>query len=64
LIYSNSIRKETKEKNPELNNKELLSLIGTMWSDLSPEDKKVRLFFVFHFSFVCVLVCLLKTDLL
>ncbi|KAJ7067898.1 high mobility group box domain-containing protein [Mycena amicta] len=41
LIYQNEVRKELKERHPDLNNTELLHLIKTQWSDMSEEKKTV-----------------------
>jgi hypothetical protein len=39
VIFSNMKRAEVKSKNPELSPKEILSLLGKMWRELSDDDK-------------------------
>jgi high mobility group protein B2 len=40
VIYSNLKRAEVKSKNPKLSPKEILSLLGKMWKELSDDDKE------------------------
>lgn len=41
IMFQNDIRKDLKEKNPQLNNVDLLALISQKWSEMSEEDKAV-----------------------
>ncbi|KAG6878342.1 hypothetical protein C0993_008100 [Termitomyces sp. T159_Od127] len=41
IMFQNDIRKDLKEKNPHLNNVDLLALISQKWSEMSEEDKAV-----------------------
>lgn len=43
ILFSNEIRAETKADNPHANQKEIVTLIGKKWKELSREQKKVNL---------------------
>jgi hypothetical protein len=42
LLFSNEIRQEIKEQNPEMGGKEILGIISEKWKTLTPEEKQVR----------------------
>jgi hypothetical protein len=41
ILFQNEIRKELKEKHPNLTNPELLNMISEMWKKMSEEEKAV-----------------------
>ncbi|KAF8075899.1 high mobility group box domain-containing protein [Lyophyllum atratum] len=41
IMFQNEIRKDLKEKNPNITNSDLLLLISKKWAEMSEEDKAV-----------------------
>jgi len=42
ILFSNEIRAATKAENPNANQKQIVTMIGHKWKELSREQKKVR----------------------
>jgi len=40
ILFQNEVRKELKERHPELSNADLLSLISEQWKSMSDEQKE------------------------
>ena len=41
MLYSNELRPQIREKNPDLKITEVAKVIGQKWNDMPEEDKKV-----------------------
>lgn len=41
ILFSNETRKSLKEDDPNLSSKEVMKMLGSLWSDLSAEEKEV-----------------------
>jgi len=57
IMFQNDVRKELKSQNPNVSQSDLLQMIAKQWSEMTEDQKSVRLFFAHRFQF-----CLLSSP--
>lgn len=55
ILFQNDVRKELRERHPDLSNADLMGLISEQWKKMSHGEKEVKCFLK---TIPCVLICL------